>query len=135
MKPSHTSRIVAAIIAIFSMLFMQLAVASYVCPGMPVGSLSAGASVAAKMADMPNCDGMDPAQSTLCHLYAVGEPSAQSLSKTPIPDVGPFVPAILLLELRIFDIALSPDSHLYVPIALTRTTAPPVAIRNCCFRI
>ncbi|MES2899346.1 MAG: hypothetical protein V4723_06425 [Pseudomonadota bacterium] len=135
MKTSRTSSIVAAIVAIFSMLFMQVAVASYVCPGVPMGSLNEGASVKTAMAEMPNCDGMDPAQSTLCHLYAVGEPPAQSLAKTPVPDVGPFVPAILIMELRIFNIALIPDSNPFVPIALTRTTAPPIAIRNCCFRI
>lgn len=135
MKTSRTSRILAAIVAIISMLFMQLAVASYACPGMSMGSLNNGASASAVAADMPNCEGMDPAQSTLCHLHAQGGPSAQSLSKTPVPDVQPFAPVILVLELRFFDVATIPEAKPYLPIALTRTTAPPIAIRNCCFRI
>lgn len=135
MKTFRSSRILTAIVAIFSMLFMQLAVASYACPGVSMGSPNDGASASALAADMPNCDGMDPAQSTLCHLYAHGEPSEQSLAKTPVPDVQPFVPVILVLDLRLFDVATIPVVKPYLPIALTRTSAPPIAIRNCCFRI
>lgn len=88
------------------------------------------------MADnMANCDGMDPAQSTLCHTYLHGEPTKQSLDKTPVPDVPPFVPVALVLDLQIFDVVALPALQTYPPIALTRTSAPPIAIRNCCFRI
>lgn len=135
MKPSRTLRILAAIVAIFSMLFMQLAVASYACPDLSKGSPNGGQSASAVAADMPNCEGMDPDQSTLCHLYAHGEPSKQSLEKTHVPDIQPFVPVTLVLNLRFFDVAFIPEAKPYLPIALTRTTAPPIAIRNCCFRI
>jgi hypothetical protein len=135
MKISCSSRILTAIVAIFSMLFMQLAVASYACPGMSTGSPNGGQSANAVATDMPDCEGMDPAQSTLCHLYAHGEPSKQSLEKTPVPDIQPFVPVALVLDLRFFDVASIPEAKPYLPIALTRTTAPPIAIRNCCFRI
>lgn len=87
------------------------------------------------MEDMPNCDGMDPEQETLCHAYAYGEPAKQSLEKTPVPVVPPFVPVELVLSLAIFVVIVLPDLPAYPPIALTRTSSPPIAIRNCCFRI
>ena len=135
MKTSRSTRFLTAIVAMLSMLFMQLAVASYVCPAMPAGSHNSAASARAAMIDMPNCQGMDAVQPQLCHLYAHGEPSKQSPDKTPAPAVPPFVPATLMLDLQFFDTVLIPDARPYRPIALTRTTAPPVAIRNCCFRI
>ena len=138
MKTSRFSRFLTAIVVMLSMLYMQFAVASYVCPGVPAGSNGSAASaqaVMAVMADMPNCQGMDAARPALCHLYAHGEPSKQSLDKTPAPDVPPFVPAALVLDLQFFAAALIPDAKPYPPAALTRTIAPPVAIRNCCFRI
>ena len=135
MKTSYFKRLLTAIVVIFSMLFMQLAVASYVCPGMSAGSPMADAAPAAMMPDMPNCDGMDPEQSTLCHVYAVGEPTKQSLETPPAPVVPPFVPVELVLSLAIFDVLVQPSLQVYPPIALMRTSSPPIAIRNCCFRI
>lgn len=135
MKTSRFSRFLTAIVAMLSMLYMQFAVASYVCPGMPAGSNGSAASAQAVMADMPNCQGMDAARPALCHLYAHGEPSKQSLDKTPTADVPPFVPAALVLDLQFFAAVSIPEAKPYPPVALTRSTAPPVAIRNCCFRI
>jgi hypothetical protein len=135
MKISRSTRYLAAIVAILGMLYMQLAVAAYVCPGTPAGGNAAVAAAHAAMTDMPNCQGMDTVQPELCHFYVHGEPSKQSLDKTPVPDVPPFVPAALVLDLRFSDIVLVSAPRPYPPIALARTTAPPVAIRNCCFRI
>jgi hypothetical protein len=84
---------------------------------------------------MANCDGMDPPQSTLCHTYVYGEPVKQSLDKPPVPDLPPFVPVVLVVSLQIFDVVALPPPRPSPPIALTRTSAPPIAIRNCCFRI
>jgi hypothetical protein len=134
MKTSRSTRFLTAIVAMLSILYMQFAVASYVCPGMQAGSESGAASVHAVMADMPNCEGMDAMQPQLCHLYAHGELSKQSLDK-PAPDIPPFVPAALMLQLQLIHAVFIPDAHPYRPIALTRATAPPVAIRHCCFRI
>jgi len=85
--------------------------------------------------DMANCDGMDPAQSTLCNTVVHGELTKQSLDKTPVPDVPPFVPGALVLRLQNLNVIALPALQAYPPIALTRTSAPPIAIRNCCFRI
>ncbi|MCU6501664.1 hypothetical protein LPN04_28105 [Rugamonas sp. A1-17] len=131
MKTSRSTRLLTAIVTLLSMLYMQLAVASYVCPGVPAGSLDN--AVSARATAMPNCQGMDAEQPQLCDLHAHGEPAKQSLDNS-VPDVPPFVPSALILELQPVDAVLLPDAS-YRPIALTRTTAPPVAIRNCCFRI
>ena len=135
MKLTHTSRLLAAIVAIFSMLYMQLAVASYVCPGMAAGSQSEVAVSTAMADEMPNCDSMDTEQTTLCHVIAHGEPAKQSLEKPPASIVPPFVPVELGLNLAMFVVTVLPDLPAYPPIALTRTSSPPIAIRNCCFRI
>ena len=135
MQNFRTSRLLTAIVAIFSMLFMQLAVASYACPETSSGSQNNVASAIAMAGDMTNCDGMDPAQSTLCHTVAHGDLTKQSLDKTPVPNVPPFVPVALMSDLQIFDFSALPAFQTYPSIALTRTSAPPIAIRNCCFRI
>lgn len=135
MKTSRSTRLLTAIVALLSMLYMQLAVASYVCPGVPVGSQDSGASARAAMADMPDCQGMDAVQPQLCDLHAHGEPAKQPLDNPAAADVPPFVPSVLILELQPVDAGLDCDATSYRPIALARTTAPPVAIRNCCFRI
>lgn len=134
MKPSRSTRFLTAIVALFSMLYMQLAVASYVCPGVPVDGQDRAVPAQTAMSDMPDCQDMDAAQPQLCHLHANGEPAKQSLD-LPAADVPPFMPSALVLELKLADAVLIPDAASFRPIALARVTAPPVAIRNCCFRI
>lgn len=135
---SRPSRFVTALITLFSMLFMQYAVASYACPGLIMGQVSELVAMPAdagnqNMQGMSNCEGMDTQQPSLCHAYdQVGN---QSLDKPGLPHVQPFAAAALTLVFRDVEIAYSPiatqlDSHL-----LTRSTAPPLSIRNCCFRI
>jgi hypothetical protein len=133
---SRSSRIVAALIALFSMLFMQLAVASYACP-----ALSAAAERTAMAAvdnaddqDMAGCEGrMDASQPGLCHAHS--QATKQSLDKAELPHVQPFAavgPALTLYSIAVADF---PATVFPEPGSLTRTTAPPLSIRNCCFRI
>ncbi|HXA46940.1 MAG TPA: hypothetical protein VNW52_04870 [Burkholderiaceae bacterium] len=117
---------------------MQFAMASYVCPGMMAGNDGAAftaSSVGTNHQNMVECKGMDKAQVGLCHAHAHDQASKQSLDKPNVPDVAAFVPASLVLVVTTIDDAaylpaISPTSLL-----LTRTTAPPIAIQNCCFRI
>lgn len=138
MKTSRTVRLFTALAAILSMLFMQHAVASYLCPGVPMGVgssvISAGVGVSA-MPAMTDCAGMDTDQSTLCQIYAVGDASRQSLDKTPVADHPSFVPVVLLLTLAIYDTPVVYTAKPPLLITLARPTAPPIAIRHCCFRI
>jgi hypothetical protein len=128
MKHSRPIRSIAAIIALFCMLFMQLAVASYVCPGMGITGDNAQLS-------MPNCDGMDMNQPTLCHAHAHDQSSKQSFDKPELPAVSPFLPTKLLFTLNAINLAAIALPELQVTPFFNRATAPPIAIRNCCFRI
>lgn len=135
MKTSRFSRLLTIIVAIISLLHMQFAVASYVCPGQPLDGLSATASTAVMAVDMPNCQGMDATQPALCHLHGHDAAAKQSLDKTPMPDVPPFVPAALVLHLQLSDVTAVSTSAPNSSVTLTHATAPSIAIRHCCFRI
>ena len=138
MKTSRTVRLFTALVAILSMLFMQHAVASYLCPGVPMGVGSSVTSAGVGVSAMPartDCAGMDTDQSTLCQIYAVGDASRQSLDKTPVADQPSFVPVVLLLTLAIYDTPVVYSAKPPLLITLARPTAPPIAIRHCCLRI
>ncbi|CAN7597179.1 hypothetical protein LJR289_004333 [Pseudoduganella sp. LjRoot289] len=129
MQPSRTTRLVAALITMFSLLFAQLAVAAYACPDLTMSSMSAKAAQDA----MPGCADMDMAQPGLCQAHCAS--GHQSLDTPPAPHVPAFVSgglvAVVAVADRVFSTAPPPLSS---PL-LTRTTAPPLAIRHCCFRI
>ncbi len=82
---------------------------------------------------MAGCDGMDLEQPGLCQAHA--QTGNQSIDKPQAPDTPPFVTVGFAIvtpdqsEAAIFP-AKWADREL-----LTRSTAPPIAIRNCCFRI
>jgi hypothetical protein len=138
MKLSRPLRYVAAFIALCSMLFTQLAVASYVCPAMPMESSNIALATTSTGTDHPSmigCKGMDVTQSGLCHTHAHDQASKQTLDKPDYLEVAPFVPVGLVVAVAAVDDAsrrlAAPPTSLF----LTRTTAPPIAIRHCCFRI
>lgn len=138
MKISRPSRLVAAFIALISMLFMQFAVASYGCPGLSMGAGNVkmtAMSVGVDSAGMPNCEGMDKDQPVLCHAHAQDQQSKQSLDKPQLPDVQPFTAVGLILAL--FNIDFAADALPTQPesLLLARSNAPPIAILHCCFRI
>lgn len=135
MKMSRPSRFVAAFIALFSVLFMQFAVASYVCPGHQAGQMDEPFSMSggADMQHMPECHGVDLEQPSLCHAHdQVGN---QSLDKPELPQVQPFIAAALALTLPPIDIVNRPLGEKVEDVKLTRSTTPPLSIQNCCFRI
>ena len=115
MKLPRKYRFLTALIALFGMLFMQLAVASYACP------------------TMPGCDQLDPAQPALCHAHC--QDGKASLDKAEAPVVSPAAVIVSALPAP-----LAPLAALGLPGAepasfLQRSTAPPISIRHCCFRI
>lgn len=128
MKSTRSSRIVAALFTLFSLLFTQLAVASYTCP-----QLSMADHAGARMQDMPGCSGMDAGNPNLCAAHC--DAGHQSLDIAAAPQALPFIAGQLTLVLPSLGL-MSADA--IAPAAtppLTRTTAPPLAIRHCCFRI
>lgn len=134
MKLARPSRLFAALIVLVSMLFMQLAVAGYACPSFNVGQANESASMAMDSNQaMAWCAGSDKAQPSLCH--ANDQVGNQSLDKPPMPHVQPFMAAALTLVFRnieIVDHSTDPQPN---SLLLARPTAPPLSIRNCCFRI
>jgi hypothetical protein len=135
MKLSRPSRFVVALIALFSILYMQFAVASYACPGLTMDHAGEAVAMVADAADesMDGCMGMDKEQPSLCHAY--DQAGNQSLDKPGVPPVQAFIPVALVLTLLTTDVAILRIREQTEPFSLTRTTAPPLSIRNCCFRI
>lgn len=132
MKLSRSSRLVAALIALFSILFMQLAVASYACPSLDAEH-GAQAMAAMPAGDMAGCHDMDPVQPSLCHAY--GQSGNQSLDKPAVPPLQPFLAVGFGLPVIPLEVTHSPAIAFSRTTFLTHATAPPVAIRHCCFRI
>ena len=79
-------RCTTAFLVVLSLLFSQLALASYACPGE-----AAPASAAMTMAAGESCEGMDTAQPVLCHQHAAD----MSLSFEPAKLATPSLPAIV----------------------------------------
>ncbi|MFZ6813412.1 hypothetical protein ACO0K3_03025 [Undibacterium sp. Rencai35W] len=128
MKMSRPSRIIAACIMLWSLLFMQLSLAAYTCPG----------SAAMNSIEMTGCTGMDKDQPALCHTHAQDPLSKQSLDQPQLPDVPSFFSSGIIILVNFADEAIVPSSSLNASTSLgflCRSTAPPITIRHCCFRI
>lgn len=135
MRLSRPSRFIAVMLAVISVLFTQLAMAAYACPGMPVAQAMGMAMTTAAEAvhAMPDCDEMDLEQPALCHAHM--QAADQSLDKPVSPSVLPFVAVLLVQAISVLHTA-SPSLDPYAePAWLRRSFEPPLAIRNCCFRI
>jgi hypothetical protein len=131
MIKSTRHRIFGALIALLGMLFMQLAVAGYLCQNtaQSPGEMAMAMPMTPDAQAMPGCDKLDPVQPSLCHAQAHAD--QQSLDKPPLPDVQPFVPGALALGIQ----SVEPAYRAPVRPRLAHATAPPLSIRNCCFRI
>lgn len=135
MKLSRQCRVITALIALIGVLFTQLAVAAYVCPNFQITDTNAvhAMSGPSKSHHMPGCGMTDMVYPSLCHAHA--HPGAQSLDVPQLPHVSPFM--TLTLQAIVVD-----DSELQQaiaasipPLILARSTAPPLSIQHCCFRI
>ena len=135
MRLTRSCRWYAAVIALISMLFMQFAVAAYACPQSTVAS-SGERGQPMEMArghGMSSCEKPDPVQPALCHAH--GDVGKQSLDKPEPPPVPPFSAAGFVISLPPVDMLDKTASAPADSASLARTTAPPLAIRNCCRRI
>ena len=131
------SRFVTALVALFSVLFMQFAVAAYACPTVRATADTAlhdGWASAESHRDMAGCEGgVDVDQPALCFAYA--QEGSQFLYKPPAPDVPPAVVIDIVRYVVDTGLELRPVSPHAQPPGLTRISDPPLSIRNCCFRI
>ena len=111
-RPVH--RLTAALFVVMSLLFSQLAMASYSCP-----DAAKHAAMAGMMATGASCDGMDTAQPALCHQQATGAPQSFEAVKVPVPSF-PMVIQVLRLPL-----VLGAAEAVAVPPADTPEARPP----------
>ena len=136
MNSLRLSRALALFVALFSMLFMQLAVASYACQGMRSSTIER-VDINAPMAhaEMSHCIDMAAAQPGLCDVLAHSEAAKQSADNVQLPDVPSFVAVELVQALHLIENFPAFSATPLAVVSLSRSTAPPVAIRHCCFRI
>lgn len=132
MLTGRRHRLISVLFALCSFVFMQMAVAGYVCPG--AASQAAEAAVMVE-AGMPCAESkslnMDDAQPNLCQAHCqTGQQTASKYVLPPLPAaaaIGPGFMHVVTEPVFLGTSLQTPD--------LRRTTAPAVAIRNCCFRI
>ena len=107
-------RLTTTLFVVLSLLFSQLALASYVCPGQRDAE-----AMAAMMAAGQPCEGMDQAQPTLCHQHSIG--TVQSFEAIKLPAASqPVVVHVLELPL-----VLDAGEAVAQPMAATPEARPP----------
>lgn len=126
-------RLITMLFALVSLLFMQLAVASYACPATSTGNVDGAMAMAS--AGMPCAESMskamDKAQPGLCHAHCQADKQTLDKHELPAPVAFDALPASFTLQVPVPEF---PGVELQAP-HLRHATAPPVAILNCCFRI
>ena len=107
-------RLVTTLWMVASLLFSQLALASYACPAM-----NNGAAMAQMMASGAPCDGMDSAQPVLCHQH--GADLSKSFEVVKV--ASPSLPAIV--QVLVIPIVLDPADAAALSITATVPVRPP----------
>jgi hypothetical protein len=130
---SRKFRSFAALAVLVSVLFSQGALAWYQCPADDAAKFVHSVAELGGARTMAGCDGMDMDQPSLCQAHA--QAGNQSLERPHTPEVPLFAMAGFLVPPSMDQFYARPavvtsDSYL-----LTRVIAPPIAVRNCCFRI
>src|SRR5882762_9283808 len=134
MRLPRKHRILTALVALFSMLFMQLALASYACPG--VQSQNDAGTMGMEQTPvqaMPGCDQPDPASPALCHAHCLDGKSSLDKPQTPFASPAAVIVSSILTPIEPLLPAQSSSNQL--DSFLNRITSPPIAIRHCCLRI
>lgn len=123
-------RLLTVLIALFSLLSMQLAVAGYACP--VEGKVSEIAAMTeAAMPCAGDMASVDTEQPGLCHAHC--QSAQQSVDKVQVPTpMGAVATGFTYTVEPSRPSAPRPQAQ---PPSLLRSTAPPIAVRNCCFRI
>lgn len=138
MHLSHRSRFLTAILSLCALLFAQTALARYACPvaatASPAASTTEHPASAVVRAALPCAEAMpallDAEQPGLCHAHCQDE--QRSADHAQIPVLASLIELGAVLTLAP---PAPPDRGLMLqPSLLQRTTAPPLAVRHCCFR-
>ena len=134
MKLRRRHRLLTALVALFGVLFTQLAIAAYICPELNVGtSNQAMAAVEPPMQSMPGCDQPDAANPGLCHAHC--QDGTSSVDRAELPAVSPAAVIVSNILAPLRPVVSSPPRDEEPDSLLLRSTSPPISIRHCCFRI
>ena len=133
MTGRRRTRCMTALLALVSLLFMQLALARYVCPG----ELAQLTSVAAtQQSGVPCSEPMstvaDNDQPNLCKAHCEDANMSAETVKVPTMDAPDGLVAYFLADSAR---PILPSGLPLQKALLQRSTAPPLSIRHCCFRI
>ncbi|MEO5795719.1 MAG: hypothetical protein ABIP34_12565 [Rhodoferax sp.] len=104
----------AIFLMVLALLFSQLALANYVCPG-----TSAAAAMVETMAAGEPCEGMDMAQPALCHQFKVNAPQSVEQAKVATPTL----PAII--QVLVVPAVLDAASTAALTVQASTETRPP----------
>jgi len=132
MKSTRRIRMLSALVALVSMLFTQLALASYDCPELGRALAQAAAANAGKAEHARCCPRHDINNPGLCHAQA--QTGSQSADVPVPPPVLPFVPAELLQSVAPLEprqVAAQPAQRRFL---VAPGISPPLSIRHCCLR-
>ena len=108
------SRFATTLWMVVSLLFSQLALASYACPAM-----NNGEAMARMMASGEPCDGMDAAQPVLCHQHGADLSKSFEVAKL----ASPSLPAII--QMLVVPLVLDPADAAALSITATVPVRPP----------
>ncbi len=122
MKMLPLRRLIVVFVALLGVLFAQLALAAYACPGQ-AGNLT--------MQLTPDCADMDMRQPALCHAHQ--HDGHQVPDKPGTPHSALFIPAALVQQLA--PVPFSTPRSVLPGFMLARTTAPPNTILHCRFQL
>lgn len=133
MPSNRRTRFATALLALLSLLFMQLAVAGYACP---VNAPQHAADMAAMAeAGMPCAQAMglaqDGEQPGLCQAHCKADSQSAERYQPPPSIDSHALPAACLMAFALPLLAAAPLQSAH----LKRTTAPPLAIRHCRLRL
>ena len=145
MKISVTSRFITACLLLVSLLFTQLAIASYACPTMspnkPAVVTTMADSTSNPMADSMQpmasgpCQHQDLAQPALCHAQTSDTVNKLSLDKPNVPAVAMFLPVRMAQTIYFFDPHSASPSSVTLARESEPSSTPTAILLHCCFRI
>lgn len=134
MRFPRKSRTLTALIALLAVLFMQWAVASYVCPNAQESrGFDTSVGSHAPMQSMPNCDQPDSANPALCQAHCQDVQASLDKPVTPVVLAAASLVARAWIRLEPSPLTALPSTE--ADSTLQRITSPPISIRHCCFRI
>ena len=125
---NHRLRRFVSLAGIAALLFMQLAVSAYACPGGM--ELAAAVPTASHVAD--GCDEMGAAPSPLCHSHC--DNGGQSLDKPQAPNVPLAIGAAPMALVSAADPPAASFAALRIQ-HLSQAPEPALTIRHCRFRL